>query len=748
MKTLLVLFIFFPMWLIAQAPINACMQLDSNVVVVIGSSTAAGTGPSVRDSAWVNRYRAYAQQISPNNQVINLAIGGTTTYHIMPDWFVPAAGKPATNPNNNISEAIRLGADAIIVNMPSNDAAFGFTPAEQMTNFRLLEAVADSAGIPIWICTTQPRNFSNTQKNIQLAVRDSILNVFGPFAINFWSGTASNNNDILPQYDSGDGVHMNNAGHRLLVNRVIAEDILALIADTATFSDQGMVHLAADSTSICGDSSQRIQLVVGNTGVRLGKQSTIHFSIQNLQNGMTTDSVFVLIDTLEACQLDTIDFFLNTTEATQLRIQAYFDSLDVITSNDTSQTISIFTKGHPFIDVQHDTVCLGDSSTLRANGAIGDTILWYDAPIGGHIVNGGGVLGINSLGGTQTYYATSVRGNLYFDASLKTPVSTTTNWNGIMFDIVAQDTIWIDSLATKINTLGNQNVTAYYRNGSHVGYENTSTAWQLWGVAPIQNAVAGTFQILDYSDQLLYPNDTLAIYLHLQTGGELSYLNTGTSVLYSNPELQILGGTGITHTFGTTYTPRNWAGEIFYHHGYNPDGDCATPRVPVSSIVSVPNLDLGADTTIYHTDSLILTAMGAFSTYNWNINNTTGNSIQLDGTNLQIGLNTIVLDVIDPYGCSTSDTIVVNFSLNTTLESIDNELQIQLIPNPSSGDLQLIGDISEDLVIELYTSTGVQIAVPYQPNSAVLHWGDLPKGVYFVRLKQNEQQKTQKLLLY
>jgi hypothetical protein len=140
--------------------------------------------------------------------------------------------------------------------------------------------------------------------------------------------------------------------------------------------------------------------------------------------------------------------------------------------------------------------------------------------------------------------------------------------------------------------------------------------------------------------------------------------------------------------------------------------------------------------------------MGTFSTYNWNINNTTGNNIQLDGTNLQIGLNTIVLDVIDPYGCSTSDTIVVNFSLNTTLESIDNELQIQLIPNPSSGDLQLIGDISEDLVIELYTSTGVQIAVPYQPNSAVLHWGDLPKGVYFVRLKQNEQQKTQKLLLY
>ena len=120
-------------------------------IVVIGSSTAAGTGPSSPDSAWVNRYRKYLQAINPNNQVINLAIGGTTTYHIMPTWYTAPAGWRATNPNNNVTQAIQLGVDAIIVNMPSNDndAANNYGLNEQMTNFITIHNTADSLEIPV-----------------------------------------------------------------------------------------------------------------------------------------------------------------------------------------------------------------------------------------------------------------------------------------------------------------------------------------------------------------------------------------------------------------------------------------------------------------------------------------------------------------------------------------------------------------------------------------------------------------------
>lgn len=745
MKILLLLLAMSPLWLYSQSPVNACMQLDSNVIVVIGSSTAAGTGPSVRDSAWVNRYRNYVQQISPNNQVINLAIGGTTTYHIMPDWFTPPASRPATNTSNNISEAIRLGADAIIVNMPSNDAAFRYTPAEQMYNFRLMKAVADSANVPIWICTTQPRNFDSSRIAIQIAVRDSIVATFGNFAIDFWSGTATNSNTILPQYDSGDGVHLNDAGHFLLVNRVIAEDIPALIADTATLPNQGIISLGIDPLAdLCGDSSQRIWVIVGNGGAQLTDRSQLYLSFRDLQTGIAADSVFQLLDTLDACQLDTIDFSINTYQATALRIQAYLDSLDIQNENDTSQIIEVITQGHPILSTQNDTICMGDTATLQAIVATIDTVLWYDAAVGGNLVGSGNMFHTPN---NQTYYATAIRGDLYFNASLKTPTSTTTNWNGIMFDIVALDTIWIDSLATKINTLGSQNVTAYYKQGSHVGHENNSNAWQLWGTQSIQNAVAGTFQILDYSDQLLYPNDTLAIYLHLQAGGELSYLNTGSSLVYSTPELQLLGGTGITHTFGVTYNPRNWAGEIYYHHGYNPLGDCATPRIPVSSVVAMPTVDLGADTTIYHTDSLVLNAGTGFSTYTWNIVGAVGNQVRLDSNNLQIGANTIIAEVMNRYGCLVQDTIVVNFSLNTNIAE-PTGLPLKLIPNPSTGKLQLVGSLQGGLQIEVYTTTGKQIKQYTHSTSNVLDWSDLPKGIYFVRFRQNGKQKIQKLLLY
>jgi len=56
----------------AQPPINPCAQISDIHVVVIGSSTAVGTEPSTPDSAWVNRYRKYLQDINPQNQVTNL----------------------------------------------------------------------------------------------------------------------------------------------------------------------------------------------------------------------------------------------------------------------------------------------------------------------------------------------------------------------------------------------------------------------------------------------------------------------------------------------------------------------------------------------------------------------------------------------------------------------------------------------------------------------------------------------------
>ena len=165
--------------ILGQDDQNSCLANQSYHIIILGSSTAAGTGPLSADSTWVNRYRSFLQEINSNNLVTNLAIGGTTTYHIMPDWFAPPSNRPATNPNNNVSQAITLGADAIIVNMPSNDASNNFGVDEQIFNFQSIAAVADSANIPVWICTTQPKTpFGAIQDAIQIGVRDSIFSTF------------------------------------------------------------------------------------------------------------------------------------------------------------------------------------------------------------------------------------------------------------------------------------------------------------------------------------------------------------------------------------------------------------------------------------------------------------------------------------------------------------------------------------------------------------------------------------------
>ena len=194
-------------------------------IVVIGSSTSAGSGASVPDSAYVNRYRKFLMDsVNAGCTVINLAIGGATSYKMQPTGYTPPANRSGfpTDTARNITKAISLAPDGIIINYPSNDAASGFTLQEQKDNFLRAIAKADSAGIPVWVTTTQPRNFTDTaQLNKQIAMRDWINTTYGPLHnIDFWTSIATTTGTIVPAYNSGDGVHLNNAGHRVLNDRV------------------------------------------------------------------------------------------------------------------------------------------------------------------------------------------------------------------------------------------------------------------------------------------------------------------------------------------------------------------------------------------------------------------------------------------------------------------------------------------------------------------------------------------------
>lgn len=207
-------------------------------IVVLGSSTAAGTGASVPDSAWVNRYRNALVAEDASHQVTNLARGGYTTYHIMPTGNVPPAGRPLPDTLRNITRALSLAPDAVIINLPSNDAAYGYTLAEQLANYDSVLAAAGRAGVPVWISTTQPRNLTLAGRENLMAMRDSTFARWGDHAIDFWNGIANPDGTINVLYNSGDGIHLNDAGHRILFERAHAKDIPAALV-TAVIDGPG-----------------------------------------------------------------------------------------------------------------------------------------------------------------------------------------------------------------------------------------------------------------------------------------------------------------------------------------------------------------------------------------------------------------------------------------------------------------------------------------------------------------------------
>ena len=195
-------------------------------IVAIGSSTTAGKGATPIDSAWVNRYTVYVKGINVNYTVTNFGVSGYTTYKMQPDSYTPPANRPLQDFKRNITKALSLKPDAIIINFPSNDVVSGYTIQEQQANFIRVTDEAKKANVPVWVTTTQPRNNLTAQQVAdQKTMRDWIKSYYKEKSIDFWTGMTSAKDSIAFIYSYGDGIHVNNTGHRIFFERVVAENI-------------------------------------------------------------------------------------------------------------------------------------------------------------------------------------------------------------------------------------------------------------------------------------------------------------------------------------------------------------------------------------------------------------------------------------------------------------------------------------------------------------------------------------------
>ena len=210
-------------------------------LVALGSSTTAGFGATTMDSSWVGRLKKYYEcRLNQSNVVFNLGRSGYDNYFAMPTGYIPPPTRPNPDAAFNVSKACiylndlpNNGNGVVIINYPTNNFDKYSIP-EIMISLQVIYDSVSTLGHRCFITTTQPRtdiNFDNSvvKKKLSL-IKDSIIQRFGAAnTINFWDGMFNAaDTSVLPEYSFGDFVHFNDAGHRVLFERVLAKNVFNL----------------------------------------------------------------------------------------------------------------------------------------------------------------------------------------------------------------------------------------------------------------------------------------------------------------------------------------------------------------------------------------------------------------------------------------------------------------------------------------------------------------------------------------
>jgi acyl-CoA thioesterase I len=184
--------------------------------VVMGSSTASGAGAATL--SWADALR--------NNYAIrgvtefNIAKGGSTTYAGLPTSSPPVSGRPSPDPSANVDAALAKIPKLVLVAYPSNDTTFGYSVDETVHNLFAIRAAAQAGGAAVIILGTQPLNLPAAQLALLPQIDARVSAGVAPCFVEVREALAAPNGTLAPQYDSGDGVHPNDAGHAVIFNLV------------------------------------------------------------------------------------------------------------------------------------------------------------------------------------------------------------------------------------------------------------------------------------------------------------------------------------------------------------------------------------------------------------------------------------------------------------------------------------------------------------------------------------------------
>lgn len=173
------------------------------------------------------------------------------------------------------------------------------------------------------------------------------------------------------------------------------------------------------------------------------------------------------------------------------------------------------------------------------------------------------------IASNTTYYAAAMRGGAGGANSLTTITTSGNAQQGVMFDIIPKKDVIIDSvslyLTTTYVTPGNYTYRVYYKTGTFIGSQLNAGAWTNNGDYNATFTSTG-FLKFNIADITMYNGQTYGFYITIISGPALSldYTTLGGFTTYSNSDMDIYCGNGISALFGGTFSPRGFNGTIHY----------------------------------------------------------------------------------------------------------------------------------------------------------------------------------------
>ncbi len=218
-------------------------------------------------------------------------------------------------------------------------------------------------------------------------------------------------------------------------------------------------------------------------------------------------------------------------------------------------------------------------------------------------------------------------------------------------------------------------------------------------------------------------------------------------ILNGFPSGGIYSGNGLS---SGVFDPSIGTGTHIITYSFTGSNSCTNSASIEAIVNALPIINLGEDTIVCETNSILLNAGTGFSSYLWSDGSTT-TSIDVDSSGTGLGMKTVFVRVRNIEGCFNSDTVQILFDLCSGIKDDDIFDLTNIFPNPSKNILYLSHKINEKIKsISVINTIGQSqmIAPAFNRNGDTieLNISLLSSGIYFLEIF-TEKEKIVKIFV-